>query len=528
MKRKFFMLFIVLLVMITGSAYAANYTLPEKMYNQLSIGSGLKGSFVIKTEGDKFDTPFLNQVTDAEFYIRGIKSGNDLHYYLFQKGDDDQQTAVNELYRKDGIFYFRSDMVQGTILAFPTISQYLDMLFPAEGENASSSGFVSKLISMSSEEKEEKWDPVLNRYQKELEMWLAEFTVQADSVKLDNGLSALDFSYDIPMSKVNEEIVHLFGEFAEDAELSSLLKNIMTEQEKDLYLNGNLLYYYLEALNSLNINHSVRMSKRVSAMGELLRFKIDLPLDERITGYESVSLEMVDHLTVYTLTGSKKVILLALPETESFRQTSYNLSVWYACIQTGEDNDSEQHNVAFRADILKTNEAHNDDNEMSHETNHYLITVEQDTKYLPENTDLSRLPEAEQVKIDIDLHYSSKFAQNSATTVDIKAEIAEGDSFLQLDGKVKTAAPWLFMPFEVIDPVQTGTDTAAVLDPYMTDWISNAASMIRHEDTEKDIAPAETQTEEQPSEQQETENQNHDDEQDPQAETAPLDETDRE
>ena len=33
---------------------------------------------------------------------------------------------------------------------------------------------------------------------------------------------------------------------------------------------------------------------------------------------------------------------------------------------------------------------------------------------------------------------------------------------------------------------------------------------------------------EQPAEQQETENQNHDDEQDPQAETAPLDETDRE
>ena len=42
------------------------------------------------------------------------------------------------------------------------------------------------------------------------------------------------------------------------------------------------------------------------------------------------------------------------------------------------------------------------------------------------------------------------------------------------------------------------------------------------------MASAETQSEGQPAEQQETENQNHDDEQDPQAETAPLDETDRE
>ena len=144
---------------------------------------------------------------------------------------------------------------------------------------------------------------------------------------------------------------------------------------------------------------------------------------------------------------------------------------------------------------------------------------------MPENTDLSRLPEAEQVKIDIDLHYSSKFAQNSATTVEIKAEITEGDSYLRLDGKVKTAAPWLFMPFEVIDPVQTGTDTAAVLDPYMTDWISNAASMIRHNNTEMEINPVQTQMENQTAEQQEKENQNHEDDQNPEAETAPLDET---
>ena len=513
MKRKIFLLLIVLLIMVIGTGFAASITLPVKMHNQLAIGSGLKGSFSITAEGERFNTPFLNQVKDAQFYVRGIQSGNDLHYYLFQKGEDELQTAVNELYRKDGVYYFRSDMVQGTILSFPTLNQYVEMLFPAESENISSSGFVSKLISLSQEEKEEKWNPVLNRYQKELELWLSQFAVQAESVKLESGLSALDFSYDIPMSRVNEQIISLFGEFASDAELTALLNNVMTDQEKELYLNGNLLYYYQEALNSLNINRSVRMSKRVSAVGELLRFKLELPFDERITGYESLSLEMVDHLTIYTLTSSDKVILLALPDTESFKQSSFSLSLWFACIHTGQKEDGKTDSIAYRADIQKKNETYKDDNDKTHETDHYHIIIEQDTKYLPEDTDISGLKKAEPIKMDADLHFSSNYAQNSPTVLEIKINVSEGDSFLRLDGTVKSAPPWLFMPFEIIDPVQTGTDKAEVLEPYMTDWISNAASIIRHnaaEETETTSAVDQTGVE--------TDTQS-------QTETAPLNQT---
>ena len=75
---------IMLIILVTGTCHAASYTLQEKMYNQLSIGSGLKGTFSIKAEGEKFRTPFLDTVTDAEWSLRGIQSGSDLHYYVFQ------------------------------------------------------------------------------------------------------------------------------------------------------------------------------------------------------------------------------------------------------------------------------------------------------------------------------------------------------------------------------------------------------------------------------------------------------------
>ena len=135
MKKRVISVIVLLIVFITGSCQAAGYTLPEKMNNQLSIGSGLKGSFSVSAEGEQFSTPFLNAVTDAEWAVRGIRSGDDLHYYVFQTNDREEQTALSEAYRKDGVYYLRSDMVQGKILAFPVLSQILASLFPETFKN---------------------------------------------------------------------------------------------------------------------------------------------------------------------------------------------------------------------------------------------------------------------------------------------------------------------------------------------------------------------------------------------------------
>ena len=126
MKKRFISIFVLLMVMAVNICQAASYTLPEKMYNQLSIGSGLKGNFLITAEGDAFKTPFLNAVNDAAFSVRGISSGKDLHYYIFQGDEQEKQTAVTELYRKDGLYYLRSDLVQGKILSFPVASQLFE------------------------------------------------------------------------------------------------------------------------------------------------------------------------------------------------------------------------------------------------------------------------------------------------------------------------------------------------------------------------------------------------------------------
>ena len=81
------------------------------------------------------------------------------------------------------------------------------------------------------------------------------------------------------------------------------------------------------------------------------------------------------------------------------------------------------------------------------------------------------------------------------TCLDSTAEVTQAESVLKAEGTVKTAAPWLFMPFEVVDPIETGAKKEEVLIPYLTDWISNAASMIRHTAAQPEADPEEAGTE---------------------------------
>lgn len=492
MKKTLFTFIALILVFAVCVCQAAEYTLPEKMYNQLAIGSGLKGSFSITSEGEMFDIPFLKDivdtrflkaVSDAEYNIRGIVSGKDLHYYVFQSNEQDQQKALSELYRKDGIYYFRSDMVQGKILEFPVKSAYLEQFIPSGGENISPASFISNILSVSEQDQKDKWEPVFTKYQNELEMWLAGFAVEAETVKLENGYSALDFSYEIPMEDVNRQIVTLFEEFSTDPEVSALLDTVMTPEEKSLYVNANLVYYYKEALGSFDMSKKLIMNKRVSAMGEVLSFGLELPLDEKSTGYDTIRIESVSGLNVYTLRNAKEIIVMGTPEKKNTQDNSYEKSIWLAKVLTDTAESGKEESFSIRIDIKKTNSVYKkgeEEDAKNHEEDQYDITVEKDLTYLPADIDAGILPDFGTITASVNLHYSSKYAQNMATMLEIQASIKQNETSLNLQGKLKTAAPWIFMPFEINDPIQVGTDKDKEFIPYLTDWVSNAESMISH------------------------------------------------
>ena len=494
MKKRIICIITGLIMLIAGTAGAATYTLPEKMQNQLAIGSGLKGSFTITAEGELSHTPFLNAVSDATYELRGMLSGHDLHYYLFQENNGGQ-TNLAELYRKEGKYYFRSDMVQGKILGLSSFSIYLDSLFGEKGENPSLSSALINYFSLPEDTREKQWKMIFNKYENSLEMWLHDFTAQAEIVKQENGSSAFDFSYVIPIEAVKSKMISMFGEFAADTELQTLLDSILTSEQKELYFNSALTWFYEAAVSALNIKEDVRLSKRVSALGDLINSRMILPLDPQITGYDRLTIESSNGYSIYQLEGSEKALVLGVPSIDMINEQEYEKSVWVSRIDNGKPGTEENGNFSVRADIKKTFGQYNDEEEKSHQTEHYTVAIQQDTTWLPESVRDIELGEWHNIDAELDLHYHSKYSQNSATTLEIKADYRQNGSTVTIDGKVKTAAPWLFMPFEVTDPTEIGPEHPEITEAYGTDWISNAASMIHHtEATETETEPVEPET----------------------------------
>ena len=499
MKKKIICIITGIMMLLAGAANAATYTLPEKMQNQLAIGSGLKGSFSVTAGGEISKSPFLNAVCDATYDLRGMSSGHDLHYYIFQDNNG-SQSIIAEFYKKDGQYYLRSDIVQGKILGLTGFSVFLDALFSQQGENPTISSALMNYLALSEDVKEKQWKTEINKYQNELEMWLHDFTAQAEVVKQENGSSAFDFSYVIPIAEMKKKMISMFAEFAADAELQALMDSIMTPEQKELYLNTTLLYFYEEAINSLDIKSDIRLSKRVSALGDLINSQMILPLDPNITGFDKLTIENSDGYSIYQLEGKDKAFVIGLPSIDLLNEHEYEKSIWISNIDNS--NTKENKNYSVRADIKKTFRQYNDEEDKSHQEEHYFVAICQDTTWLPEVFKDQELAEWHDIESSLDLHYHSKYSQNSATTLEIRFDYKQNGSSLTIDGKVKTAAPWLFMPFEVTNSTEIGPDHPEITENYLIDWISNAPSIIHHNDE-----PDETETvsDNNPEEQEETE-----------------------
>ena len=93
-----FSLFVALILLVSVSFGAQNYTLPEKMEKQLSVGSGVIGSFILQIEGNGETAQKLIPLSGKEFQFNGIRSDGESLYTLYQKGANKEQIGLTEIY----------------------------------------------------------------------------------------------------------------------------------------------------------------------------------------------------------------------------------------------------------------------------------------------------------------------------------------------------------------------------------------------------------------------------------------------
>ena len=521
MKKTLFSVLFAVMLLIYQIGYAAGYTpLPEKLEKQITYGSGVSGSFTVSSEGEISGTPFFRAVSDAEYAVRGLVSGTDLLFSVFQVDQHEQQTGCTEIYRNENQYYLRSDMVQGKVLQFPDRSTIIDSFLLQKGENPSPASFIAEMTNLSETTGKNTLDSLFSRYRYELELWLSGYVTDGVFVRLDDGQSAFDSSYDIPVSEIKTLILKLMNELTADSEVSAFLDTVMTPEQKAVYMNRNLMYFYEEALNGLDLTGNVRINRRATTLGAVISTDLIMPLDPKTVGYQTLSIHSQNEGTTYSLSGDNKIVVLSVPDKSQAEQPTAESSYLFARIDS--DQPAEK-NIAVRISILKDTETHEDDEGRYHQTDHYNISVQQDESCVPESFDRSLLAPFEKIEADISLHYSSKFAQNSSTKLEFTANVKQGSaSAVNIQGSVKTvnSDTWVFKPFDIAHAAPVGTDFENTIISYGTDWISNASSMIHHTATEETSSVDDSSTD--VSRESEENSGNNEQDDSGEAETAPL------
>ena len=133
---------------------------------------------------------------------------------------------------------------------------------------------------------ESMWQPALEEYLNELELWLADYAAEPDTMT-ENGELVMRVSYVIPADDVKEQTKLMWKQALYDETLLTLLRPMMTEEQQAAYLNPALGYFYDACIDALPLSGDLRLSRKFSARGDTLSVAVALPLPQNAWGYDA-------------------------------------------------------------------------------------------------------------------------------------------------------------------------------------------------------------------------------------------------
>lgn len=453
MKKLFCAFLCVMMLMVNISGYAAiTYTLPEKMQKQLEIGSGLKGTVQFHCEGSNAVSMLMQSFQDVELQIRAMKNGEEIHAYFYQSGENDEQNGLTELYFNSDNIYFRSDLLPETVYSLPNFEKLLDLSNQSSDGNPSFRSALYRLICLSDEERSQLLDPVVEKFSQSMELWLGNFASVSEIYTNDNDVSRMDIVYTIPMKDVTEETISLLHELLNDDDGKKLIDAILTDDQKGIYTNSYLDYYYQEAMMSLNNNYDIVYTKTISTLGETISSILELPLDENKTGFSTLLIEEKEAIKTYSLRNDDYIISILVSDPV---QLDEQTSIWFVSKPNPENvlPDTTYYH-ALRIDFNHSISYSTDEDNKDHQYEIWNVSTERDTSKLPADEDQTLYPEEDPWNAELNLHFYSRYSQSSPTTLELTFVLTGKDLSMNIQSKLKTASPWVFSPFEVKDPIE--------------------------------------------------------------------------
>ena len=478
MKRAL-MLVMTLMMAISflSAAQAAEVTLAVRMDRQMqNDGNGIRGSFVIHSDATAAESPLLAALANAEFSILRNAQDDQWHLQIFQSPQEDQQVNRTELLGKDGSVFLRSDFLPDTVMELPGAATLISGKLPVQGDNPSISGMMVSLFERA-RSNPDSWKQAFGRFERQAEIWLSEFASDPVITRDESNAVQMKLTYIIPEDKVRAYIVQLIQSFASDPEVLTLIAPAMSDEERNLYLNGNLSAYYLEALQQMRFEGGVRFEKVASARGEPLSTTLTLPLDPAFTRCTSCTFSESQGLISVILRSEEMTCFLTLPGSmeETFSQEQFSSTLWAGRIYS--EKEKQEQNRAVRFDISKESESSYDEEaQRSHEIQRYTAEITRDVTALPEGIPESAIPEYADRHIDAVVHYSGKAGSNAPTTLELTVDYQRPDLKWTAEGKIRTSSTWPFLPFDPVNPVNVAEMDEGALGMKIAEFLMNAAT----------------------------------------------------
>ena len=269
-------------LLLGATALAAkedDYTLPELLYQQFAVQDyPIRGSVAVTASGTASWLDFLLPLTASTLHVRllNLEDSDDFQYQVFSQDDSGNQQGLTQLYRVGDTLYLRTDVLPDVLLSMPLAES-----------GKSNPSFYSVLAEMMAQPDilwESMWQPALEEYLNELELWLPDYAAEPDTMT-ENGELVMRVSYVIPADDVKEQTKLMWKQALYDETLLTLLRPMMTEEQQAVYLNPALGYFYDACIDALPLSGDLRLSRKFSARGDTLSVAVALPLPQNAWGY---------------------------------------------------------------------------------------------------------------------------------------------------------------------------------------------------------------------------------------------------
>ena len=306
--KRFLCILMCLLMLVSGAAAEAGNSPTSVFRKQFIIGGfGFGGTVYVSASGV---APWLDVIlpfTGAKLQLRAIGEsqgeligqvgGNDRwQAKMYTKDAQGEVQGLTYLYGDAQAMYLMSDLLPDVLLMAPVQDvhipyqlvdqEYLNLLaafdpmglmVPRVDGNVQAYSALTELAQIPDEVWAKDWAPVLEKYYTEIDMWLAAYGA-APEVSGATGNLTMKNVYRIPAEDLKAEAKYLIGLMMYDYELQALLVPHFTDEQRALYLNPSLVYFYEYCIDMLPLTGSIYLEREVTAMGETIGTSISMPL----------------------------------------------------------------------------------------------------------------------------------------------------------------------------------------------------------------------------------------------------------